>query len=193
MVWSPRTAATVGTVRSLLLCAVLSLISCSMGCCEPLEQLERFGEAQTFGSHEKRERVAVDLAPEAVETLRVRIDHEGWRTILMEGAPGEIPLSTPAQADIPSDNRFDGDPGLELCDFVLGAMCGKPGGRDGRASGKGRRLRRIEQMQKVFASLPEPHEEVGDVPALADHFGEFDQSRVRNRSEEHTSELQSRL
>src|SRR5205823_1722409 len=133
MVWSPWTAATVGTVRSLLLCAVLSLISCSMGCCELLEQLESFGEGHTFGSHEKCERVAVDLAPEAVETLRVRIDHEGWRTILMEGAPGDISLSTPAQADVPSDNRFDGDPGLEPCDFFLGTRCGRAGGRDSRA------------------------------------------------------------
>src|SRR5437016_543015 len=102
MLWSPRTAATVGTVRSLLPCVVLSLVSCSMGCCELLEQLESFGKAQTFCSHEKRQCVAVDLAPEAVETLRVRIDHEGRRTIFMEGAPGDIPLSTPAQADIPS-------------------------------------------------------------------------------------------
>src|SRR5207249_4335122 len=106
-----------------------------MGCCELLEQLESFGEAQTFDSHEKREHVAVDLAPEAVETLRVRIDHEGRRTILMEGTPGDIALSTPAQADVLSDDRFDGDPGLEPCDSFLGTRCGRAGGRDRRATG----------------------------------------------------------
>jgi hypothetical protein len=70
--------------------------------------------------HEEAQHIAVFPAAEAVEALRLWVNHKRRVAVFMEGASGdEIILATTPQGDVTSDNILDSDQGLQPLYLVV--------------------------------------------------------------------------
>jgi len=78
------------------------------------------GEAQVFVLHQERERVPTTVAAEAVEDLPLRMDVEGGRLLVVEGAEALEAATGLAERDVTADEIDDVDAGSDRFDRLLG-------------------------------------------------------------------------
>ena len=84
------------------------------------EQLDRLGEAEPLLLLDELDRVAADPAAEAVVELFLRVDREGGRGLLVEGAEPDPARALAAQVGVGGDDLDDVDCLLDPLQALLG-------------------------------------------------------------------------
>ena len=87
------------------------------------EQLHRLGEAEPLLLLDELDRVAAHPAAEAVVELFPRVDREGGRALLMEGAEPDPARPLAAQVGVGRDHLDDVDGLLDPLEAVAGDQC----------------------------------------------------------------------